>query len=346
MRFGNVARFALAGLRSILVLARRWPLWLALILASCASQGPATPRVAPTITAGSPAAIPSPSGAPSAGMVPTQSSVPALTVDHPTVTVTPATGLVDGQLVRISVVGFGVGGTVRLSECASAAAATDLGCGAQLAAQTLLATDDARAGSALFIVHAAASGRPLAEAPASPCGPSCVVVATLGDGYPFALAPMAFASTMPPACAPRAIVISLVDTAAYAGTVGGYLRFMNAGSAACRLTGWPTVHAVTPSGTAAAIRHATAVLHFPNIDAAPTVVLEPGEAAYAAVAASDLPPGSGAGTCPTYRTLRVGLPGEAPATSLSAWLPYAATYLPACWPIDVTMVVPAFALEP
>lgn len=316
---------------------------LALLVAACAS---------PPITTLEPSAVPTPthpalaSTPPSPAASPSVTEVPALTVDHPVVTVRAGAGLVDGQLVRVEVSGFGVGGTVRLSECATAAAATDLGCGAQLAAQPLLATDDARAGAALFIVHDAASNRPLVATPTSPCGRSCVIVATLGGGYPFALAPIAFAPTAPPACALRAVAISLVDSGVFAGTVGGYLRFVNAGSATCRLTGWPTIDAVTPSGVRASIRHTTAVLHFPNLDAAPTVVLAPGEAADAALATSDLPPGSGAGTCPTYRTLRVGLPGEAPATTLSAWLPYAASYLPACWPIDVTMVVPAFALEP
>jgi Neocarzinostatin family len=63
--------------------------------------------------------------------------VPALTVDHPTVTFYPSTGLIDGQEVTVHVTGFGVGGKVRLSECATAAAATALGCGAQPAAANL-----------------------------------------------------------------------------------------------------------------------------------------------------------------------------------------------------------------
>lgn len=87
--------------------------------------------------------------------------VPALTVDHPTVTITPPSHLKDGQTVEVSVTGFGVGGKVWLSGCASASAVTDLGCGAQLAAQSFLVTDDTRAGSASLVVRAEAAGEPL-----------------------------------------------------------------------------------------------------------------------------------------------------------------------------------------
>lgn len=120
-----------------------------------------------------------------------QSDVPALTVDHPTLTITPATGLVDGQSVEVRVTGFGAGGKVWLSECSSAAASTDLGCGLDLASQVVLVTDDNRAGSAQFVVRARAPD----QAPAgttSPCTDQYVIVATIGDGYPFVTAPISF----------------------------------------------------------------------------------------------------------------------------------------------------------
>ena len=66
-------------------------------------------------------------------------TVPALTVHDPTVHVSPSTGLHDGQTVTVAVTGFGVGAKVWLSECASASDVSGEGCGAQLAAQTLLA---------------------------------------------------------------------------------------------------------------------------------------------------------------------------------------------------------------
>jgi hypothetical protein len=112
-------------------------------------------------------------------------------VDQPTVTITQSNELRDGQTVQVSVSGFGVGGIVRLSECASAAVVTDLGCGAELAAQTMLVTDETRVGSASFVVHARAMSGPL-TGPAVACADRCVIVATLGPGYGHAIAPIEF----------------------------------------------------------------------------------------------------------------------------------------------------------
>jgi Neocarzinostatin family len=123
--------------------------------------------------------------------VPTSSSVPALTVDHPTLAVSPAVGLKDGQVVQVSVAGFGVGGKVFLSECASAEAASYLGCGAELAAQTFLVTDENRAGAASLTVRASAAGKAPSTGPLTPCADRCVIMATLGSV--FVVAPIAFA---------------------------------------------------------------------------------------------------------------------------------------------------------
>ncbi len=120
--------------------------------------------------------------------------VPALTVDHPSVVVTPSQGLTDGQTVSVRVTGFGVGGKVWLSECASVADASDLGCGAQLATQTLLATDDARAGQATFTVQVHAPSRPVVATPAVPCSGQCVIMATVGSDYAYRVAPISFAA--------------------------------------------------------------------------------------------------------------------------------------------------------
>lgn len=117
---------------------------------------------------------------------------PALTVDHPVLSVSPSSHLRDGQAVAVRVTGLGVGSKVFLSECASAAVASDLGCGAQLAAQPFLVTDDSHAGHAPFIVSASASADPLGTDALRGCADGCVIVATLGDSYPFVVAPIAF----------------------------------------------------------------------------------------------------------------------------------------------------------
>ena len=125
--------------------------------------------------------------------VPVGSLVPALSVDHPTIVVLPSHGLTDGLIVVVRVTGFGVGGKVFLSECASAADATDLGCGAQLAGQPFLGTDATRAGEGTFTVQSHAASGPLA-APTIACTDQCVIVATLGNGFAYALAPITFSS--------------------------------------------------------------------------------------------------------------------------------------------------------
>jgi hypothetical protein len=118
--------------------------------------------------------------------------VPALTVDHPTLTVSPSTNLRDGQTVDVRITGFGVGGKVWLSVCASAAAATDLGCGLELAAQPIVVTNDNRGGSISLLVRAKAADSALAGSRTNRCLDNCVLVATLGGGYPYVVAPIAF----------------------------------------------------------------------------------------------------------------------------------------------------------
>jgi Neocarzinostatin family len=118
--------------------------------------------------------------------------VPALTVLNPRIIVTPATGLHNGETVTVSVTGFDVGGKVWLSECASAGDATDVGCGSGLASQTFLVTDDSRTGSTPFVVQATASDRSVGGAEHI-CRDQCVLVATVGGGFAFQIAPLSFA---------------------------------------------------------------------------------------------------------------------------------------------------------
>jgi hypothetical protein len=156
------------------------------LVAACANtptpKPSSTPSATPSVTIATPASTPPAS----------ETVVPALTVDHPMVTISPSTHLKDGQTVEVRVTGFAVGGKVWLSECASAAAATDLGCGEQLAAQPFLVTDDNRSGRATLVVRSSASAKALLAGPATTCVDQCVVVATLGIGYPYVIAPIAF----------------------------------------------------------------------------------------------------------------------------------------------------------
>jgi hypothetical protein len=102
------------------------------------------------------------------------------------------------------------------------------------------------------------------------------------------------------------------------------------------MTGWPAVTGLTAAGKATALRHAQSTMFgaWQYVSPLPVLTLQPGEAAYAVVAASDLPAGHNA-SCPApYVQLRVSPPGTSASVVISAWLPGAGTYLPACTSIS------------
>lgn len=106
-----------------------------------------------------------------------------LAAGRPAAIVIPNQRLHDGEVVTVRVGGFGNGQEVWLSECASAAVASDAGCGPQLPQQTLLVTNARGAGSVRFRVRSRAATKPYNTHSAKRCAPSsCVIVATRGFG--------------------------------------------------------------------------------------------------------------------------------------------------------------------
>jgi hypothetical protein len=157
---------------------------------------------------------------------------------------------------------------------------------------------------------------------------------------PSAAAPSTPASTAPGSdppdgsheCAASQLKISLTNTGALAGQAGGYLKFSNQAGTPCRITGWPAVTGLTAAGTATPLRHAQSTMFgaWQRVSPLPVLTLQPGQAAYAVVAAQDQPVGGNA-TCPApYVHLRVTPPGGSKSVVLSAWLPGARSDLPAC----------------
>ncbi len=114
-------------------------------------------------------------------------------VDNPMVTVTPDTGLHDGQVVRVAVTGFGAGSKAFISECDHAEDANYLGCGSQLAAQPFVVTNAQRSGAMDYSVRSKAPSEPLISTVLNPCLQLCVIVAESGDGA-WAVARIAFGS--------------------------------------------------------------------------------------------------------------------------------------------------------
>jgi Protein of unknown function (DUF4232) len=134
------------------------------------------------------------------------------------------------------------------------------------------------------------------------------------------------------ACAASALKVGLTNTGALGGQAGGYLRFTNDGTTACRMDGWPVVVAVTAAGKVTTLRHAQSTMYgaWQAPASLPVVMLPPGGSAYAVVAGDDQPAGNAA-RCPApYVRLRVSAPGTSASVAVSAWLPGAGSYLPSC----------------
>jgi len=138
------------------------------------------------------------------------------------------------------------------------------------------------------------------------------------------------------ACVTAQLKISIIDTGALAGQAGGYLKFTNDGRTLCRISGWPAVIGLTAAGRATRLRRMQSTMfgawHYTAPP--PVVTLRPGDSAYAVVAADDQPAG-GDTRCPApYVRLRVSPPGDSGNVTISAWLPGAVSYLPACTSAD------------
>ena len=104
----------------------------------------------------------------------------------------------------------------------------------------------------------------------------------------------------------------------------------------CHLTGWPAVTGLSAAGTATPLRHAQSTMfgawHY--VAPPPVVTLQPGNSAYAVVAADDQPARANT-RCPApYVRLQVSPPGDSQSVTISAWLPGAGSFLPACTSAD------------
>jgi hypothetical protein len=207
----------------------------------------------------------------------------------------------------------------------------------------MLHDSQARSVAGHRFVIAAASSRSVTAGvlAASACG--LVVIACASQNSPQAAgsagttagATMAPSSPSPgsiDACIASQLKVSISNSGALAGQAGGYLKFTNDSHTRCRMSGWPVVTALTAVGTATPLRHAQSTMFGAWHYAAPppVVTLQPGDSAYAVFVADDQPAGDHQ-RCPApYVRLRVGPPGNSGNVVVSAWLPGAGSYLPAC----------------
>jgi hypothetical protein len=141
------------------------------------------------------------------------------------------------------------------------------------------------------------------------------------------------------ACRGSQLAIAFVRRGGVMMQEGGLLRFTNTSSAACRISGWPRVIAVTATGRRVHAVHslqsmlfATYWLHIPPV---PRLTLRKGTSGYAVLGSSATAIGRPAGwRCPTARRLLVSPPGSRRLTPLSGLLwtnhGYPPAYLPLC----------------
>ena len=196
-----------------------------------------------------------------------------------------------------------------------------------------LVVSDPRARSAAChrLTRAAARGRTatVSALAAAACG---LVMTACGSQN----SPTAASSASIGACVTAQLQISIVDTGALAGQAGGYLKLTNFSHTPCRMSGWPTVTGLTATGGATRLRRLQSTMfgawHYTS--PLPVVTLQPGDSAYAVVAADDQPAG-GNTRCPApYVRLRVSPPGDSGNVTISAWLPGAGSFLPTCTSAD------------
>ena len=189
----------------------------------------------------------------------------------------------------------------------------------------------ARSAACHGLTRAAAGGRTatVSALAVAACG---LVLTACGSQH----APEAASSASIGSCVTAQLKISITNTGALAGQAGGYLQFTNGSRTVCRMSGWPVVIALTATGRATRLQHAQSTMfgawHYTAPP--PVVTLRPGDSAYAVVAADDNAAG-GNTHCPApYVRLRVSPPGDSENVTISAWLPGAVSYLPACTSAD------------
>ncbi len=302
--------------RLVIVVAVGLPL---VMLAACDGAAK-TSRIPPTTTS-----VPSTSSTSASAVTSVTQPVPALQTHNPTVAVAPATGLFDDQEVLVTITGFGVGGKVWLSQCATVSSRSDEGCGLGLPEQTLLVTGDNGSGSIAFQVQSSAAAQPNNLTDLNPCVNNCVLVATEGGGYGFAFANLHFVGSAPPNCTTAQLHVSAGKVGAATGHSGFPLLFSNKSSQECRLSGYPGVTLLDADGRQVmqAQREPSGFIGgLPSYSSGPlpAIGLASGETASALVEGDDVAPG-GVAPCGPFGAILVTPPNATQSVRIDVGVP-------------------------
>ena len=148
------------------------------------------------------------------------------------------------------------------------------------------------------------------------------------------------------ACRMGQLVVRRGHSMAGLGSAGEYLSFTNASKRSCRIGGWPTLALINARGAVShsVIRVPERPPSYTSPARAAAFILRPRQHADAAFAGSDGPTKNNRPCGPSYRKLRVGLPGSSETRILSAWIPYLDAYMPDCSQIALGPLAPSSAL--
>jgi hypothetical protein len=147
-------------------------------------------------------------------------------------------------------------------------------------------------------------------------------------------------------CRIEDLEISLTNSVAAGGTAGGYLMFLNKSSRSCTLQGSPVLVGTSATGERSTARASNSVgVQLPAIPTGDaSVLLEPGEAAFAAYGGTTVTE-AGAPSCPPpYRRFIVSLPGDPSSAELPAFNTYLGQDQPSCSGLVVSVVLPAASM--
>jgi hypothetical protein len=223
------------------------------------------------------------------------------------------------------VTGFGIGGKVWVSQCATASDINDEGCGQGPPEQTLLVTDDNGRGSVAFQVRSSAAAQPNSLTHTDPCANKCVLVATLGGGYGYASVRLRFIPSAPPNCTTAQLHVSAGKVGAATGHSGFPLLFTNTSSRECQLSGYPGVAGLDGDGrqvTQAQREPSGFIGGLPSYSGGPlpAIGLSSGDTASALVEGDDVPP-TDVAPCSPFTAVLVTPPNAVQSVRLDVGVP-------------------------
>jgi hypothetical protein len=176
---------------------------------------------------------------------------------------------------------------------------------------------------------------------ATPTPSIAPVTVALVPSSPSAASPATPMSSPIVECHTLDLGISVTNSAAGLGAAGAYLMFVNDSASPCRLSGSPILIGITALGAMTTARHSNVLgIQLPGVSPPPSVVLNPGDDAFAAFGGGDSPTAPSPSCPPPYHTLQVSPPGDGVAKTVSGYITWLGQDQPSCSGLAVTDIWP------